>query len=133
MIPISLRAWPRRRWAVVLVATPLLAVGYARASGMPSAALSGWWVVLDLVAALVGAAVVASYVPASGLRLDLGCTPCAAVAALSLPAAAVAVGSNGALLVGPALAVAVTLFGLTQRLAQPVTCVTPRRTPPPGS
>jgi hypothetical protein len=129
----SLRAWPRRRWAVVLVAAPLLAVGYVGASGVPSAALSGWWLALGLLAGILGAAVVASYLPASGLRPDVGCTPCAAVAGLSLLAAAVAVSSYGALLAGPALAVAVTLFGLTQRLSQPATCSTPRRTSPPVS
>ena len=112
-----------RRVATVLLATPLLAAAYWRASGVPVTGLTVPWLLLGLTAAAVGAAVLASYVPASGWRPDLGCSPCAAVAGLSLVGSVLAIGNYGASLVGPALACAVTLFAVTQRLG-PATCET---------
>lgn len=114
----------RRRVAAILAVTPLLAAGYVRAAGLPVMDLAVAWLALNLVAAGLGAAVLASYLPASGWRPDLGCSPCAAVAALSLVGSALAVGSYGPSLVGPALAAAITLYALTQRLG-PAACATP--------
>lgn len=114
----------RRRVAVMAAATPLLAAGYVRAAGVPAGELAAAWLVLGLVAAALGAAVLASYVPVSGGRPDLGCSPCAAVAGLSLVGSVLAMGSYGPSLVGPGLAAAATLYGLTQRLG-PAACPTP--------
>ncbi len=124
MLQIIARFGTRRRMAVTALATPLLVVGYLRAAAVPSGELTVAWLALGLVAAALGAAVLASYLPASGWRPDLGCTPCAAVAGLSLVGSVLAIGSYGASPVGPALAAAVTLFGLTQRLG-PGACATP--------
>jgi peptidoglycan/LPS O-acetylase OafA/YrhL len=126
MLQTVARPWTRRRLAVLVTATPLLAAGYLRASGVPSADLPVAWLALALVAAVLGAAVLASYVPATGWRPDLGCSPCAAVAGLSLVGSVIAIGSYGPTPVGPALAAAITLYGLTQRLG-PASCATPRR------
>lgn len=114
----------RRRAAAMTLVTPLLAAGYVRATGVPAWELTAAWLVLDLVAAALGAAVLASYVPVSGWRPDLGCSPCAAVAGLALVGSALAVGSYGPSLVGPGLAAAVTLYALTQRLG-PAACPAP--------
>lgn len=116
--------WTRRRQVVLLLAGPLLAAGYAGASGVPVAHLSVAWLALDLLAAALGAAVLASYIPVSGWRPDLGCSPCAAVAALSLWGSAIVIGTYGPMLVGPGIAAAVTLYGLTQRLG-PASCARP--------
>jgi hypothetical protein len=85
------------------------------------------WYAGAVVAAVLGAAVLASYVPLAGRRLDLGCTPCGTLAALTLVGATMALRSYGSELAGPLVAIAVLLFGLTQRMSQPTTCVTPVR------
>lgn len=113
--------WVRRRGVAALVAAPMLASGYVVAAGAPVERLvQGWsglgWTVLAAGAALLGAVVVASYLPTTGRRPELGCTPCAAVAGLSLVGSILAIATYAASPVGPALAVAVTLFGLAQRL-----------------
>ncbi|HLN75655.1 MAG TPA: hypothetical protein VK204_01345 [Nocardioidaceae bacterium] len=114
----------RRRVLAMAVVTPLLATGYLRAAGLPAGELAAAWLLLDLLAAALGAAVLASYLPARGWRPDLGCSPCAAVAGLSLVGSVLAIGSYGPSLVGPGLAAAVTLYALTQRLG-PAACSTP--------
>jgi hypothetical protein len=86
---------------------------------------SAWWYAVALVAAVLGAAVLASYVPVVGRRPDLGCTPCAAMSALTLVGATVALRSYGGDIAGPLVAGALLLFGLTQRLSQATTCATP--------
>lgn len=114
----------RRRVASMAAVTPLLATGYVRAAGLSAGELSAAWLLLDLLAAALGASVLASYLPARGWRPDLGCSPCAAVAGLGLVGSVLAIGSYGPSLVGPALAAAVTLYALTQRLG-PAACPTP--------
>ena len=56
---------------------------------------------------------------------------CAAMSALTVVGAAMALGYYGPYLLGPALAVAVTLYGLTQRIGQVDTCATPAGPPSP--
>jgi hypothetical protein len=114
----------RRRMAAMAAMTPLLASGYVRAAGLPAGVLTVAWLLLALLAAALGAATLASYLPARGWRPDLGCSPCAAVAGLSLVGSVLAIGSYGPSLVGPGLAAAVTLYALTQRLG-PAACPTP--------
>lgn len=128
MIRFLLDAWPARRRLAALalfpvVGTWLLVVG--RSSGaVPSSAL---WYAVVLVAALLGAAVLASYLPVAGRGLDLGCTPCATFSALTVVGATTAMYKYGADLAGPLVASAVLLFGLTQRMNQPATCEAPVR------
>jgi hypothetical protein len=128
MIRSVLDSWtPRRRLALVglfpIVAAWFLVVARSSAVATPGA---GWYVGAG-IAALLGAAVLASYLPVSGRRLDLGCTPCATLAALTLVGATMALRSYGSEPVGPVIAIAVLLFGLTQRMSQPATCATPVR------
>jgi hypothetical protein len=128
MLLSALQSWtPRRRLALAalfpLVATWFVVVGRGSAAVSPGAE---WYAVVG-VAALLGAAVLASYLPVSGRRLDLGCTPCATLAALTLVGATMALRSYGSEPVGPLVAIAVLLFGLTQRMSQPATCATPVR------
>ncbi len=88
------------------------------------AAGPAWWVLLGLVV-VAGAGTLASYVPATGVRPDVGCTPCAAVSALTVVAATMLLRDAGPDLTGVALAAAVSVFGLGQRLSQPRACATP--------
>lgn len=121
---------PRRRLAVALGSPALVAVLLA-AVGTDPAAMQPLWLFLVAVAAVLGAAVLATYVPHRGLRPEVGCTPCAAVSAATVLAAALLLHSYGPSLTGPVLAVAVTLFGLTQRLGQVDACATVGTPPPP--
>lgn len=121
-----LASWPLRRWAAFAVLLPVLAlllVAAARPVAGPGPTPVAWAMVA--AAAVAGAATLASYVPVRGLRPDLGCTPCAAVSALTVVAGLVAVQGAGADPTGPALAFAATLFGLGQRLKEPAVCSTP--------
>ncbi len=122
----ALAAWPLRRWlafAVLLPVLELLLVGAARPVAGPGPTPVAW--VMVAVAGVAGAATLASYVPARGLRPAVGCTPCAAVSGLTVVAGLVAVQGAGADPTGPALAVAATLFGLVQRLKEPAVCPSP--------
>jgi hypothetical protein len=112
-------AWPLRRWLALVVLAPALGallVGVTRPAQL--AAGPGWWVLLA-VTVLAGAGTLASYVPASGLRPETGCTPCAAVSALTVVAAVVLLGDAGPDLSAVALAAAVSIFGLAQRISRP--------------
>ena len=114
-----------------MVLTPVLAAVLLAAAGPGHPAIPGLWLPLVAVAAVLGAAVLATYVPNSGVRPEVGCTPCAAMSAMTVVGAVMALRSYGPALTGPALAVAVTLFGLTQRLGQVDTCATAGTAPPP--
>lgn len=86
----------------------------------------GWVGALVAMVALSCAITMATYLrcPGTGLRLDLGCTPCAAVAAVTVLA------SFGPLSSAPhdastaVLALGVSAFRLVQRLNNPSTCPT---------
>lgn len=112
----------RRRRTAVVAFTPGVAAVFLAASGLDGGAMPAAWLLLVAVAATLSAAVLATYVPERGLRPDFGCTPCAAVSAMTVVGAAIALDSYGPSLVGPAVAIAATLFGLTQRLGQPDAC-----------
>ncbi len=112
----------RRRRTAVVALTPAVAAAFLAASGLDGGTITVPWLLLVAVAATLSAAVLATYVPERGLRPDFGCTPCAAVSAMTVVGAAIALDSYGASLVGPAVAIAATLFGLTQRLGQPDAC-----------
>lgn len=125
MLNPHLAGWSGRRRLFWGLAAPGLAALYVRASETPWGHLSAAWLGLTAAAAVVGAAVLASYLPAQGWRPELGCSPCAAVAALSLVGSVIAVSAYGPSLVGPILAAAVSLYGLAQRIAQPASCSVP--------
>ena len=120
-----LRSWPPRRRLAYPVAVAMLGVGYLTAVGVPATTLSKAWFALALTATGLGAAVLVSYVPASGWRPVLGCSPCAAFAALTVLGSLVAVATYGPTFVGPALGAALSLFGLAQRLGESDRCALP--------
>ncbi|MGZ5367745.1 MAG: hypothetical protein ACXWXV_00360 [Aeromicrobium sp.] len=128
---ISPAGWPRRRRAAVLVLMPVMAALFVVVSGTPVGDASVAWLLLVAVAATLAAAVLASYLPRKSRRMELGCTPCAAMSALTVVGAMMALKNFGSMLIGPALAIAVTLFGLTQRIGQAETCSVPVRTNTP--
>ena len=95
------------------------------------AASGGWvlmtspgWTVLVVMIALACAMTLATYLPRAGTgrRPDLGCTPCAAVAALSVLAAVGVLSSAPHDVPTAVLALGVSGFGLMQRLNNPSTC-----------
>jgi peptidoglycan/LPS O-acetylase OafA/YrhL len=119
--------WPPRRWVVVALAAPALTWLLVTVAPVGPAAPRGaaWWF-LVLATALAGSGTLASYVPASGRRVELGCSPCAMVSVLTVLGAVLVVRGSGGDPAGPVLALAVALFGLGQRLAQPPVCPTVR-------
>ena len=117
-------SWPLRRIVAVAVLSPLLFVLLlAVAGGWAPGAPLGWTVLVALMA-LAAAATLASYLPrpGAGRKLEIGCTPCAAVAALSV------VGAGAVLSTAPyevstaVMALVVVGFGLAQRLTNPSMC-----------
>ena len=78
----ALRGWPLRRWVVAgALVLPLASLYASMGSG------NAWWdLPVTLVEALLAAMIVASYVPfpGSGERIAVGCTPCAAVAGMTV-------------------------------------------------
>lgn len=127
MIRSLLDAWPTRRRVAAALLLPLVAVWFVVVGGSTQASPSPGWYALVMVAAVLGAGVLASYVPVVGRGLDLGCTPCAMMSALTLVGATIALRNYGPDVAGPLVAGAVLLFGLTQRMSQPATCATPAR------
>ncbi len=117
--------WPRRRWLATSALAPILAVAYAGLAGVSARQVSPAWVVLWLAAALVGAAVLGSYLPAVGWRPDVGCSACAAMSGLTVVGAGIVFETYGAMAVAPGLAMAISLFGLAQRLGDGDSCASP--------
>lgn len=122
MVRDTLRAWSSRQWAAVAVGTPVLAAALVAAAGVPRGALSAGWLALAVLGGLLSAGVLGSYVPRGGRRPEPGCAPCAVLPVATVVGALVAVNTYGPALVGPALAVVLTLFGLTQRLGNASRC-----------
>jgi len=120
-------SWPLRRIVAVAVLSPLLFVLLTVVAGgwAPGAPLG--WTVLVALMALAAAATLATYLPrpGAGRKLELGCTPCATVAAVSVLGAAVVLGTSPYDVSTAVLALVVVGFGLTQRLTNPSTCVAP--------
>lgn len=122
MLP-GLRAWPTRRWVVAGLLLAPLALLYA-SLGLPAGA---WWAwPLTGVQAALAAAVLASYLPlpGAGRRLDVGCSPCAAVAGATVVGSLLmrqtdpwdaGIGVTAALMLA---------YGLVQRVRDAGTCVT---------
>jgi hypothetical protein len=120
----EIRRWPRRRWAVAGSAWVVLVVLLSPVtSGARDVPTWSWWVSVFL--AVPGALILASYVPlpGTGRRVDLGCTPCAVVAAGSILMALMfrtgAPADPGFTMMSAAL----MSMGLFQRLSDPARCV----------
>ncbi|WP_146192316.1 hypothetical protein [Cellulomonas sp. WB94] len=115
-------AWPPRRLVAVAVIAPALMVLLTAVSG-DSVSPPGWTALAGLVA-LTAAATAATYLPrpGSGARLDVGCTPCASVAAITVPIAAVVLTASPHDVPSALLALGVAVFGLRQRLTDPSAC-----------
>ena len=126
--------WPaRRRVAAAVTAPVLLWLLVAVAPVAPATGRgAGWWA-LVVATAVAGAGTLASYVPVSGRRPDLGCSPCAMVSAATVLGAVLVVRGSAGDPAAPVLALAVALFGLGQRLAQPPVCPTDARTDHDGT
>ena len=121
--------------------TPALALGAGThrrvlrlAAALSPATVAGAWflarpgdamaIVLALGTGLLAAGVIASYAPTGSRRPTLGCTPCAVVAGISVPLAALLLASgrtDPSLLV---IAFGAVGFGLAQRLRTPASCPT---------
>ena len=120
----ALAAWPvRRRMAVGLLA-PVLLVFMVATSGGWASATSPMWTALVAGVALACATTLATYLPrpGNGLKPDLGCTPCAAVAAVTVLASFGLLNSAPHDVSTAVLALGVSAFGLVQRLNNPSTC-----------
>ncbi len=120
-------AWPRRRLVSAVALSPVLFIILISAAGGWAPGLAPGWTALVALVALGASATLASYLPRPGYgrRLDLGCTPCAAVAALSVVGAAWVLRSTPNDLSSAALALVIIGFGLTQRLTSPSSCAAP--------
>lgn len=121
---------PRRRRVALAALVPLVTAWFVLVGRSSTPVpLPPVWYALLVPAVLLAAAVLASYVPVSGRGLDIGCTPCAMLSGLTVVGATLALHTYGAMFVGPLVAVAVLLFGLTQRIGQPSVCDAPVRGP----
>jgi hypothetical protein len=119
-----MKSWPGRRWLTATLAAPAVGLLLLSASGTAGGA-TGAFYALTAVAAVLGGLIVASYVPVVGRGIDVGCSPCAVMAGVTVIGATVAMNTYETSLLGPLVAAAVMLFGLTQRLGQPTACATP--------
>ena len=96
-LPLSVTAraaWPLRRIVAVAVLSPgLLARSIGGVRGTTPAPAE--WTGLATLVAVTSVATLATYLPQpeTGRQVDLGCTPCASIAALSVLISAVVLGS----------------------------------------
>ncbi len=116
--------WPRRRWVTAAVALPGLTLAFGFAGHRAGVALPAWTWPVAVGLAVVGALIVASYVPApgTGVRLEVGCTPCAVVAAGAVVMALIFRSGAPADPARALLGAAVLALGLHQRLTDPDRC-----------
>ena len=122
--PNALAAWPLRTRVAVGLITPVLFALMVATSGGWAPATSPGWTALVAGVALACATTLATYLPrpGAGLRPDLGCTPCAAVAAVTVLASLGLLSSAPHDVPTAVLALGVSAFGLVQRLNNPSTC-----------
>lgn len=122
--PGLLAALPARSLTTAGVLLPaLLAVQLGAGGGWAGG--TGWgWTALVVAVALASAATLGTYAPrpGAGRRLNLGCSPCSAVAPLSIVAATIVLGSAPHDVPTAILALGAAGFGLRQRLMDPVAC-----------
>jgi len=120
----ALARWPMRRIAAVALLAPALLALFVAASGGGQTAVPGGWTALVALLAVTSATTLATYLPlpGTGRRLDLGCTPCGWVAALSVVIAAAVLTSTPHDVPTAILAAGVAAFGLRQRLVNASSC-----------
>lgn len=104
---------PRRRLATMAFAAPIIFALLATRGPWPAPAV---WVALVGLLALMAGAVLATYLPEQGRRLQFGCTPCAMVAVATVPVATGLVATSPQAMDTVFLALGVLTFGLFQRL-----------------
>lgn len=138
---VTLRSWPRRRWLAAAVALPVM-IALFGLTGQAGSVHGGtpWWIWPWLiVTGFLAAVALATYLapPGAGKLIEVGCSPCAAAAAIAVAGAVVLHASAPVSPFMATMAVALTALALRQRLADARTCstspaVTARRdtTPP---
>lgn len=117
----TLASWPLRRWvALGLLAVPLIAM-YTQVDGRSG---SLWSLSAGVASGLMAALILAGYVPrpGSGRLLDVGCSPCAAVAAGAVLGSMIFWSTQPQTVGMIVLALALLTFGLLQRLTDVQTC-----------
>ncbi|WP_413452727.1 hypothetical protein AA0Y32_09265 [Georgenia phoenicis] len=120
-LPVDLaRAHPHRHWTLrhtvaAVVLTPLLLALLVTEGGGWDAARAPLWTALVSLAAVGGAAVLATYVPARGHR-SLGLLPCTVVPLMTVLAAGWLLGAETHAVPGALGAVVAVGFGLANRL-----------------
>lgn len=126
----AVHAWPLRRVVTAVLLFPMLLALLVGAGGGWAPRPAPGWTALVVLVSLAAASTLATYLPrpGAGRRLDVGCTPCATVAAVSVLAAAGVLSSAPHEVPTAILALGVAGFGLRQRLANPSTCASPRAT-----
>lgn len=128
----TVRNWPRRRWLAFAVFAPAMGALFAGPGGaLANGAATGWDIPALLITAILAGAILASYVPAPGSRrlLEVGCSPCAVVAAASVIFAFMIRSSSPGEGTMAAFSILVLLAGLGQRLNDAQSCTV--STPPP--
>jgi hypothetical protein len=127
----GLRWWPLRRWVAAVAVTVPLAGRYLT-QGPPAGI---WWSVpAALACGTLAALILASYLPlpGSGRWIDLGCSPCATVAAMTVLGSFI-LRDGAPSEVGMSLLAALMLvFGLVQRLSGGGVCAVPVATARPA-
>jgi hypothetical protein len=120
----ALAPWPMRRRVAVAVAAAVLFGLMVTVSGGWTTPTSVGWTALVATAALSCATTLATYLPppGAGLRLEVGCTPCAAAAAVTVLASLGLLSSAPGDVSTAMLALGASAFGLVQRLKNPTTC-----------
>ena len=127
-------ALPLRRLVAVAVLSPVLFVLLVEAAGGWAPGATAGWMALVALVVLAASTTLATYLPrpGSGRRFDVGCTPCAAVAGLSVLGATFVLSTAPHDVSTAALALVIVGFGLTQRLTSPSACATPSTRPERG-
>jgi len=110
--------WPRRRTIATAVLAPVLFAVLVTTGGGWMPVLAPLWTVLVGLTSIVGAATLSTYLPlpGQGPRPNVGCTPCAAMSAMTVLGAAWFLGSAPLQPMMAAVALAAVSFGLVQRL-----------------
>ncbi|RYV49516.1 hypothetical protein [Pengzhenrongella frigida] len=116
--------WPLRRVLAVAVLAPALLAVLVAVSGGSATVTPPGWTALALLVAVTSATTLATYLalPGTGRRIDVGCTPCASVSALSVLIAVFVIGSAPHDVPTAILALGVAAFGLRQRLTNASSC-----------
>lgn len=118
--------WTGRHTVVVLLLAPVLWLGFRSAAGPSADGSLPWAVVLSVLAAL-GSWVLTTYLPArGGLGRAAAGSPCAALAGLQVPLAAMILSLGPSVPLRGLLALGAVSFGLAQRVSGVAACAASR-------